>query len=145
MREDGSGSALIKIFLLLCLLLPNVSSLAVEMRKPRVYPYGWERYFEAAEWMRDNTPESAVVGTRKPMLFHILSGRKTFLYAWADPDSVVAHLRENGATHVVAENIGYTATSRYLVPAMEAHPKEFWVKWGKEAPQTLVLEVRHGK
>ena len=56
-----------------------------------------QRYFQAADWIRQHAESDAVVACRKPFLMHLVSDRKTVSYPWGSPPEVASGLREAGA------------------------------------------------
>ena len=87
------------------------------------YPLNWRGFFTAADWVKANTPEDAVVTVRKPRLFYVWTGRKVMEYPFStDPDSVLGVVL--GTDYVVVDQVSGT-TFRYLVPAMERAPERF--------------------
>lgn len=108
---------------------------------PCVSP-AYARFYSAAEWARQNTPEDAVVVSRKPRLFYWISGRQGDLYPYSsEPTVVLRAIEEMGADFVVIDAISGT-TARYLVPAVQAHPSRFLVVHREESPPTWVLRFR---
>ncbi len=101
----------------------------------------WRRFFEAAEWVKSNTPPDAVVTVRKPRLFNVLADRRALVYPFStQPDSVLRVVRETD--YVVIDAI-HPTTSRYLVPALEQQPDGFHVAHQTQPPITWILGVRH--
>ena len=103
------------------------------------YDRSWRDFMQAADWVRDNTPEDAVVTVRKPRLFRLLSGRRSVVYPFStDADSVLSAVRETD--YVV---VGWTSrtTPTYLVPAVYQSPDEFEVVFRTPDPPTYVLRV----
>ena len=104
----------------------NLAGLVALTHSIGTYPMGWASYFDAAHWVRDNTPQDAIVSCRKEFLFHLESERTTKPYRWtADPDSVLRGLHEDGVGYVVVEVLGYPTSWKYLVPCIKAHPEAF--------------------
>jgi 4-amino-4-deoxy-L-arabinose transferase-like glycosyltransferase len=104
------------------------------------YPPNWRTFFEAADWVHDNTPADAVFTVRKPRLFNVLADRRVLLYPFStDTDSVLATVM--ASDYVVVDQISGT-TFRYLVPALETDPTRFTEVLRTQEPPTWVLSVR---
>lgn len=104
------------------------------------YHSAWRRFFEAAEWVKTNTPPDASVTVRKPRLFNALADRRTLVYPFSsDPDSVLRAVRETD--YVIVDAI-HATTSRYLVPALDHEPDLFQVAHQTQPPTTWILGVR---
>jgi len=103
------------------------------------YPVNWRRFFEAADWVRQNTPENAVITVRKPSLGYLWAGRRVDGYPFTtDTDSVLAQILRTD--YVIVDQISGT-TARYLVPAIQKRNERFKVVHRTADPATWVLEV----
>ncbi|MBN2288494.1 MAG: hypothetical protein JXQ83_04110 [Candidatus Glassbacteria bacterium] len=103
------------------------------------YPVNWRHLFQAADWVKQNTPETSVVTVRKPRLFYLHTGRKACGYPFTtDRDSVFAEIRRTD--YVVIDAVSGT-TYRYLLPAVQEHRDDFKVVFALQDPLTAVLEV----
>jgi hypothetical protein len=79
---------------------------------------GHQRYYEMAEWAKNNLPEDAVVACRKPTLFYLFSQRKVVRYKFTtDPIEFFNHLERQGVTHLVFDELGFSSYDHYLLPA----------------------------
>lgn len=100
----------------------------VHAARTQVYhePYhpGWADYFASAEWIRDNTPEDALIVCRKPFLMNVISGRKTMSYPWIEPEPLVKSLTESGADYVVRDVV-FGSSLAVLNPAIARYPQSF--------------------
>lgn len=104
------------------LVLSNLISLGHFVRRERSYPPGWNNYFETAMWVRDNTPEDALVLSRKPFLFYVFSRRKTIAYPFTlDQQMMREYLLEAKPDYIVLEDFGggVSTTEVYLVPVLQ--------------------------
>ncbi len=113
----------------------------------------WIHYFEMSKWVKDNLPENAFVGARKPGMAFIYSGGKEFYGIWKvpseDPEELYTKLKDAGVTHVMlaslrtdpSRNTGRTITTvrRYLTIIHNAYPDKlkFVHKVGEEEPVFL--------
>lgn len=114
----------------------------VESSNP--YNPNWQRYFETAEWAKRNLPAGAVIACRKPLLYNYFSGFATDYYPYEEnTELLLRKLQEARADYVIIDQLGFTSTSRYLVPAVQAHQDRFEVLYQTEAPETYVLRFKH--
>ena len=85
----------------------------------------WRDYFELAEWSRRALPDGAVVLSRKPRLFYLLSGHPGRVYPFSeDPDTFFAAARDAGARYVVLDHLDQLSPL-YLVPALVERASAF--------------------
>ena len=104
------------------------------------YHPGWRSFFEAAEWVKSNTPPDAVVTVRKPRLFNALTDRRALVYPFStEADSVLRVVRE---TDFVVIDVIHPTTRRYLLPALRQELDDFNLVHQTREPSTLILEVR---
>ena len=104
------------------------------------YHPAWGTFFDAAEWVKSNTPADAVVTVRKPRLFHALTDRRALVYPFStEADSVLRVVRE---TDYVVIDALFSTTSRYLVPALQQALDDFYIVHETRDPATLVLGVK---
>ena len=114
------------LILIVCVFfyLPNLRLLALAARSP--YPPEWQTYLEIAKWAETNTPADAVIACRSPYLFALTANRHTTFFANTLDDKEMLRSLENAkVTHVVLDQLGFSATSRYLYPAIEKNPDRF--------------------
>jgi hypothetical protein len=85
----------------------------------------WRAFAELADWVRENTPEDAVVVTRKPRLFYLLARRRGDGYPFTtDSSEMLRFLDDTRADYVVIAGLSDT-TSRYLFPVIREFPERF--------------------
>jgi branched-subunit amino acid transport protein AzlD len=107
------------------------------------YNPNWKNYFDVAEWAKKNLPENSIVACRKPLLFHYFSGASTDYYPYdEDVDLFIENLAKTKAQYVVVDQLGFTSTSRYLVPAIQKKENLFEVIYATEEPQTYLLKFK---
>lgn len=95
--------------------------------------------YEAARWVRDNTPPDAIIANRKPRLFYWHARRRGDLYPYSnDPATVIRGLEAMRADYVVVDRISAT-TQRYLVPAIQEHEARFEVVYAGGDPVSAVF------
>ena len=135
--------AVLGVTALLLLLNSQVDGLQSQARYARgPYQPGWQRYYDAGMWIRNNLPPESVISCRKGFWMHVVSGRRTIGYKFKDPDTVLAGLRSRGADFVVVDQLPFPSTARYLVPAIGKYPDLFRIVWHGKNPDTYVLEFQ---
>ncbi len=104
----------------------------------------WKNFYRCADWIRTNTPQDAIIVSRKPELFYLRAHRRGFIYPFSNnPEKVIDGLTKGGAQYCVLDNFYWTGTTmHYLVPAVRNHPEMFRIVYSLTDPETYVLEVR---
>ena len=136
-----TGAAILLIFLL---NLQIDITLIRNEQKADYYLPEWENYFQIADWVRGNAPESAIVMCRKPYLFYLRSNRSTVEYPFTrDAEKIISTIRKNGVDYVVLDAFTWTLTTRkYLYPAILKNREVFQPAASTESgPKTLLLRV----
>ena len=104
------------------------------------YHPAWGTFFDAADWVKSNTPADAVVTVRKPRLFNALADRKALIYPFStQADSVLRAVRE---TDYVVIDALFPTTRRYLLPALQRAADDFYLAHRTREPATLILGVK---
>lgn len=120
----------------------NLGMLAEYLRGDKLSGYDpqWRSFFQAAAWMRDNSARESIVVSRKPPLFSLISGRRSYCYPFTtNTDSMIKSLER--ADYVMVEPVSGTG-QRYLIPAIQPLvDKRFRVIQVTGNPATYVLKV----
>lgn len=91
------------------------------------YPGAWRAFADVAFWVRDNTPEDAIVVGRKPRLFYVFSRRRGNVYPFTtQDDEMLAFLDEVEADYVLVVPVSRT-TYQYVLPVILSVPERFEV------------------
>ncbi len=108
------------------------------------YSLDWVRYFQACEWIRDNTQKDAVIVARKPEFVYFFTKRKSFLYKFSnDPKKILADIEEQSATHLLFDQFFWTGTTiRYLNPVLVSFPERFLPLYATDYPQMVVYQIK---
>lgn len=111
----------------------------------REYSPRWKSYFEAAEWLKEHTPQDSVIAGSSDHLLYLVSERRTIrFFKSTDPEQALAHLARYKADFVVVDDTFVTA--QYVKPAIHAYPGRFEaVHATRAAPTTYILRVRKGQ
>lgn len=107
------------------------------------YPTNWKAYFSIAIWVNENLPEEAVISCRKPGLFYVVADRFTVRYDYTpDKEQLIEGLRKNGVDYVVMDQLGYSSTARYLIPAVEEYRSLFEVVLHDKTTNSYLLRLK---
>lgn len=104
----------------------------------------WTNYFESAIWAKDNTKPDALFSCRKGQFFYYYSGRKTTRYKYTyDSDQLISGLIESGVDYVVIDELGFSSTGKFLLPALNDFSEKFDTVYvrGSIAP-AVILKVK---
>lgn len=105
------------------------------------YPANFKNYFEIAEWVQANTPDTSVTCCRKGQLFYLHSEKKVSSFkSTLDIEDQINFLKKNGTDYVVLEQLGYSSTNKYLYPAVQRYPNKFKVIKHIKNPDTYLLK-----
>lgn len=126
---------------LICLLfLPQLKPLHIKATA-KVSP-NWANYFSLAKWINNNLDHRVVVACRKPTMFYLYSDTYTTKYKYTDDDQeLIKNLVKRQTDYVVLEQLGYSSTYRYLLPAIEKNPDRFTVIKKLKNPDTYLLKL----
>ena len=106
-------------------------------------PTNYVNYFEIAKWVKKNTPKETIVSARKPDMFvyyadRLCIGDKPSL----DDKEVLDFFRKNKVDYVVIEQLGFSSTGKYLVPAIQKNQDKFDVVLQLPNPDTYLLKFK---
>ncbi len=118
--------------------VPGVARLAEYARSD--YPPVWSRYYQAGQWIKQNTDADDIVLCRKGYWMHVVSGRRTVGFPFEDPKTIMEHIKREKVKFVVLESLGYPQTKRYLLPAVQMHVDQFEAMWGDQLVPTHILK-----
>ena len=108
--------------LLLIMVLPAISSLQT-FAKQNKQPYhpAYANYFAIAKLMNTKAPKDVMVSCRKPELFSYYAPRvRTTRYLYSlESDEVIKDLIARKVDYVILEQLGFSSTARYLLPAIQ--------------------------
>ncbi len=106
------------------------------------FPPAWQRYFEVAQWMKNNE-NGKVVSCGKPSLFYTYAGDNyTMRYQFTQEASeLIAHLERQQVDYVVIDQV-YGNTLQYLLPAVRQYPDRFEQVLHLKNPDTFLLKFK---
>lgn len=113
----------------------------LKMKAQGAYANNYKNYFTLADWVRINTPENAVTSVRKEGLFYLFSKKNVTNYLkTSDKEAQIEYLKSKNVNYVVVAQLGYSSTSKYLVPAIDRYPNKFKVIKEFKNPNTYLME-----
>lgn len=135
--------------LLLLMLVPAMIKPLVQMHDISAQPYNraYRNYFKMAKELNKKLPEGTVVASRKPDLFRYYAPNLyTTGYRFdTNPDSVIVQMVRSKVDYVILEQLGYSSTPRYLLPAIQHRPDLFPIAWQLPNPDTYLLRFERDK
>ncbi|GHT55107.1 hypothetical protein AGMMS49982_20670 [Bacteroidia bacterium] len=102
-------------------------------------------FLDAIRWVKDNTPETARICTRKPENFYFYSnGRKGGSFPWyATPEEIVEYMTTSKFDYIIIDH-WFPHAYRTLVPAAQKYGDKFkivhMVGGTQQSPPTYVLK-----
>lgn len=139
-RVSALSPAPVLVILLLVSLGSNVYTTRQLAAQIGNYPANWKNYFDAGTWIRQNTDPNVVVACRKPYLIHVMANRSVTGYPWGSPEDIIRDFEKNNVGIVVVDQLGFSSTPRYLVPAVNASKERFRILHTIPGPDTYILE-----
>jgi hypothetical protein len=125
------------------IVLSNVVFAVSYVKKQNTLGPDWKNFYSCADWMRTNTPQSAIVMNRKVELFFIRSKRAGVMYPYShDVNKVMDVIDSSRVDYVVFDNFAWTATTRqYLYPVIESFQNRFQMVYALNNPPTAIYKV----
>jgi hypothetical protein len=151
-RKYGFLSLILIIPLLISALAATIPKIPDTIANTRYYLAGdkfsgytqdWIRYFESAKWIKENTPEDALILCRKPALYYLHSERKSLVYPMtSNRGEVYSFILNQNVDYIIVDSFFWTGTtSRYLIPVLQEHGKDFEIVFVTQDPKTFILKV----
>ena len=106
------------------------------------FPPNWKNYFDAGEWIKNNTDPNIKISCRKPFLMNAITNRKSGGYIWESPDKIIADFEKNNIDIVIVDNIGFRSTPEFLFPAVNTHRDRFDLLHIVRNPDTYILKFK---
>lgn len=97
----------------------------------------WRDFFNIAESTRETLPENAVVISRKPRLFYVLSDHPSRIYPFSDDAHTFFRFADtSGARHLVFDFLD-RPTQAYVRPILLSRPAAFCLLYGSRVGTTV--------
>jgi len=137
----GSRAVIWAITIVLC--LANIGFQINFAKTLKTLGPDWKNFYSCADWIRNNTPKSAIVMNRKVELFYIRSQRQGVMSPYShDVNNVMKVIDTSKVDYVVFDNFYWTGTTRqYLYPAIEAFSNRFQMVYALNNPPTAIYKV----
>ncbi|WP_321288193.1 hypothetical protein [uncultured Sunxiuqinia sp.] len=136
----------IAVVILVLISSSSYASKAVDLLEKKAestYPDKYKNYFELAEWIKANAPDSAVTCCRKGQLFFLFSNKYVTGYKnTLDTEEQIEYLKSKGTDYVILDQLGYSSTGRYLLPAIKKYPLKFRVIKQVKNPDTYLMKFQ---
>ncbi|MCW3125491.1 MAG: repeat protein [Bacteroidetes bacterium] len=139
---EKNGSYVTLGFLLVGLVYSKpIDQLEEQARQP-IQP-NYENYFAIARWAKEHTPKDATFSARKPDMFIYYSDRMCIGDKPSLIDTeVLDFFREHKVDYVCVEQLGFSSTGKYLIPALQKNPANFEVVYHLPNPDTYLLKFK---
>lgn len=121
-----------------------VGSSLVRMNPGRQsYHPQFANYVNASRWIGRNTLKNDIISCRKGEFTYLFSKRKCVGYKYSlAAQEVINHLREKNVKFVIVDQLGFSSTPRYLVPAIKKNEELFNVVYKTLQPENWVLQLK---
>jgi hypothetical protein len=130
------------LFLLLGFLYSKPIA-ALEEQANQAMPANYTNYFEIAKWAKANTPKDAIFSARKPDMFMYYADRTCIGDKPSLDDKVVMDFfKENKVDYVVVEQLGFSSTPKYLIPAVNKNLDKFEEVLHLPNPDTYLFKLK---
>lgn len=122
----------------LLFMISPLSTMAETASDP--YEANYQHFFDAAEWAKNNLPDTVVIASRKPEIFYYFSERRSVGYLHdTDSKKLLQNLESNRVRYVIVDQLGFSSTPRYLVPAIQKNEARFKILYQTPPPETYVV------
>ena len=117
----------------------SVSKLNVQAKSE--YTDNYKNYFALAEWINENGDNASITAVRKEGLFYLFSKKNVTNYQKTlDREVQIEYLKSKNVDYVIVEQLGYSSTSKYLIPVMDRYPKKFKIIKQLQNPNTYLMQ-----
>jgi hypothetical protein len=108
------------------------------------YSEDWIRFYQAADWLKKNSPENSIVVSRKPALVYLRARRKGLGYPFTyNTEKVKSVIFSSEVDYIIVDRFYWTNTTfEYLVPVLNQNRDKFDIVYTTPPPQTYVIKVK---
>jgi len=140
-NKQGASYKYLGLFFLVLSLFSFSEIKKIEKQADSKLNPAYENYFRIArELKKQPDSENYLVVCRKPSLFSYYSNTRTMNYPYSLDDKVIIQkIIDTGADLVVLEQLGYSSTPRYLLPAIQKNQELFQTVMHLKNPDTYLL------
>lgn len=109
------------------------------------YPPAFKNYVELAKWASFNLPKGSLVACRKPEIFHLFYKGPAGGYPHTEnQQEFLEGMKTSKSKYLVIDQLGYSSTARFAVPAIQNNPDYFKFVHKIDQPETYIFEyVNH--
>jgi 4-amino-4-deoxy-L-arabinose transferase-like glycosyltransferase len=108
-----------------------------------VFTTNYQNYFALADWIKENAADDAVTVARKEGLFYLFSQKNVTNYQRTlDLEAQIEDFKRKKVTYVVVDQLGYSSTSKYLLPAIDRYPNKFKIIQQLPNPNTYLMKFQ---
>ncbi len=128
---------------ILVILLFSAKTPIQDLHKINKFPFppNYANFFQLGQMLKSNVAPETVVASRKPGLLYMFSGTSVVGYAFSSDDKVVLKgLIESKTDYVILDQLGYSSTPMYLMPAIQKNMELFPLVIHLENPDTYLLK-----
>ncbi|MBC8754793.1 glycosyltransferase family 39 protein [Kordia sp. YSTF-M3] len=105
------------------------------------YGDNYKNYFALADWVNKNADDASITAVRKEGLFYLFSKKNVTTYQKTlDKEAQLAYLKNKNVDYVVVEQLGFSSTSKYLVPVIDRYPNKFKTIKQLQNPNTYLMQ-----
>lgn len=134
-------------YCLILLIIPAIKpihTLKAVNRQP--FPPNYVNFFEIGNQIRKQLPPTTKVASRKPSLLYMYSRTPVCGYPYTkDTKAFLAGLLKSKADYVILDQLGYSSSSLYLLPAIQAYPEVFKLVGHLPNPDTYLFYIDRAK
>jgi hypothetical protein len=101
----------------------------------------YKNYFALAEWINENADDASITAVRKEGLFYLFSKKNvTNDKKTLDREAQIEYLKSKNVNYIIVEQLGYSSTSKYLVPVIDRYPNKFKTIKQLQNPNTYLMQ-----
>lgn len=104
------------------------------------YPIHFLNYLSASKWLQQNSEKDDIIACRKGEFTYLFSGRRSVRYKYTfDDQELIEKLYDDNVKFVIVDQLGFSSTPRYLVPAIQKNQDRFEMVYVTRKPENWVL------
>lgn len=130
------------LFIIIFMISLNlISSIIFVINDKYNEPESFRDYYEAGEWIKNNTPINSVVIARKPYTLYFYDNRKTMGYPFTNEYiQLIDFIKKKKADYLVIDSFS-EETKKYLKPLIELERERFILEYQTKDSKTSVYKI----
>ena len=130
-------------FVLLIMIIPAIKPIQkLHAMNNQPFPTNYQNFFAIGSEIRKQLPGSVKVASRKPSLLYMYSRTPVCGYPYTkDTKAFVEGLLNSKADYIILDQLGYSSTAIYMLPAIQAYPDVFKVVGHLPNPDTYLFMI----